>query len=341
MKLSEIASLVQGEIFGDPALEITGVAGITEAKEGDITFFAGQRHRNALLSSKASCVMVQEFLSDLAVAQLKVSNPYLAFARLLALFYVKPVRPSGISPDAHVSDKARVASDVSISPLSLISDGVSIGAGSVISPFVFIGENSVIGERCIVYPMVTIREGVTIGNNVIIHSGTVIGSDGFGYVFANGQHHKIPQVGGVVIGDDVEIGANVTIDRATTGKTVIGRGTKIDNLVQIGHNVTIGEHCLIVAQVGIGGSSVLGDFVTLAGQVGIADHVEIETGTIIGAQSGVMGKVAKGAYTGTPAMHHRDWLKAQAIFAKLPELQKKIRELEGKLSELERRNISC
>ena len=339
MKLSGIASLLHGEIFGDSTLEIKGITGIKEAREGDITFLSGKRHVKDLPLCRASCIIVQERLHDLALTQLKVANPYLAYARLLEHFYGKPLKPFGVSKDATISDKARIAPNVSISPFSYIADGVSVGEGSVIYPFVFVGENTVIGEQCTVYPNVTLREGVTIGNRVIIHSGSVIGCDGFGYVFHEGRHYKIPQVGGVIIGDDVEIGSNVTIDRATTGNTAIGAGTKIDNLVQIGHNVTIGNNSIIVAQVGIGGSTVIGDYVTLAGQAGIADHVEIASETIIGAQSGVMGRVAKGAYSGSPAMPHREWLKAQAVFAKLPELHRRIKALEDKFKELERRNV--
>jgi UDP-3-O-[3-hydroxymyristoyl] glucosamine N-acyltransferase len=183
-----------------------------------------------------------------------------------------------------------------------------------------------------------LSDSVKIGDNVVIHSGTVIGSDGFGYVFDNGRYHKIPQVGGVIIGDDVEIGSNVSIDRATLGNTVIGKGTKIDNLVQIAHNVTVGNNSVIVAQVGIAGSTEIGDFVTLAGQVGISDHTKIDSGTIIGAQSGMRGHVTKGTYIGSPALPQRDWLKSHALFAKLPALNKKIKELEEKIRELERRN---
>ena len=184
----------------------------------------------------------------------------------------------------------------------------------------------------------TLREKVKIGNRVIVHSGSVIGSDGFGYVFEDGRHYKIPQVGGVIIEDDVEIGSNVSIDRATTENTIIGAGTKVDNLVQIAHNVTIGKNSLIIAQVGIAGSTEIGDFVTLAGQVGVADHATIESETMIGAQSGVRGNVVKGIYSGSPVMPHRDWLKAQAIFARLPELYKRVKELEEKIKELERRD---
>jgi UDP-3-O-[3-hydroxymyristoyl] glucosamine N-acyltransferase len=339
VKLSEIASLVHGEIFGEPNLEIRGVSGISEAREGDITFLSGKRHVKDLPHCKASCIIVQEPLHDLALTQLKVANPYLAFARLLEYFYLKPLKPLGVSKDTFISDKAKIAESVSIFPFSYIAEGASIGDGSVIYPFVFIGENTAIGEQCIIYPHVTLREGITVGNRVIIHPGSVIGSDGFGYVFDEGRYHKIPQVGGIIIEDDVEIGSNAAIDRATTGNTIIGRGTKIDNLVQIGHNVTIGNNSIVVAQVGIGGSTAIGDYVTLGGQVGVSDHTKIESGTMIGAQSGVMGHVAKGAYSGSPAIPHRDWLKAQAIIARLPELHKRIKELEDKVKELERRNV--
>jgi UDP-3-O-[3-hydroxymyristoyl] glucosamine N-acyltransferase len=338
VKLTDIASLVHGEIFGNPDLDILGVAGISDAREGDITFLSGKRHVKDLPRCKASCIIVQEHLSDVPITQLRVANPHLAYVHLLEHFYVKPLQSFGVSKSAFVSATAKIAEHVSIFPFSYIADGASIGEGSIVYPYVFIGENTSIGEQCTVFPNVTLRESVTIGNRVIIHSGSVIGSDGFGYVFDKGRHHKIPQVGGVIIGDDVEVGANVSIDRATTGNTVIGSGTKIDNLVQIGHNVTIGSNTILVAQVGIGGSTVIGDYVTLAGQVGVADHAHIESGTIIGAQSGVMGRVAKGIYSGSPAYTHRDWLKAQAIIAKLPELHKRIRVLEDKLKEYERRN---
>ncbi len=341
MKLKEIASLLKGEIIGPPQadnIEITGVSGIKEAQEGDISFMSAQKYRKELSACKASCVIVKETIPDINITQLKVSNPYLAFAKLLEHFYVKPQKFSGISNGAIISEKTQIAADVSIFPFSYISDGVSIWSGTIIYPYVFIGENTSIGERCIIYPQVTLREGVRIGNNVIIHSGSVIGSDGFGYVLEEGRYHKIPQVGGVIIEDDVEIGSNVSIDRATTGNTVIGKGTKIDNLVQIAHNVKIGNNSIIVAQVGIAGSTEIGDYVTLAGQVGITDHVKIDSGTIIGAQSGITGDVTKGIYIGSPALPHRDWLKAQAVFAKLPVLNKKIKELEEKIKELERRN---
>lgn len=340
MKLRDIAILLNGEITGPPQadeIEIRGVSGIREAQEGDITFISKERYRKYLAGCRASCVIVKEPIEGLGIAQLKVSNPHFAFAKLLEYLYVKPKKPIGISKDAIVSDKARAGKEVSIFPFSYISDGVFIDDRTIIYPYVFVGDNTIIGKDCIIYPNVTLREDVKIGNRVIIHSGSVIGSDGFGYVFEQGRYHKIPQVGGVIIEDDVEIGSNVSVDRATTGNTIIGKGTKIDNLSQIAHNVKIGNNSIIVAQVGIGGSTEIGDYVTLAGQVGISDHATIESGTMIGAQSGVSGNVSKGIYTGSPVMPHREWLKAQAIFSKLPELYRKLKELEEKVNELERR----
>ncbi|GAB4407062.1 MAG: UDP-3-O-(3-hydroxymyristoyl)glucosamine N-acyltransferase [Thermodesulfovibrionales bacterium] len=337
MKLRELASMLDGEIIGDHDIEVRGAAGIYDAGEGDITFLSDKRLMKECAQSKAAGVIVKDFIPEIDKPQVIVKNPYYAFARLLEYFYVKPLQPSGRSDLAFISEHAEIGKDVSIYPFVYISDGVIIGERTVIYPGIFIGEGTAIGSECILYPNVAIREKVRIGNRVIVHSGSVIGSDGFGYVFEGGKHHKIPQVGGVVIGDDVEIGANVTIDRATTGDTVIGSGTKIDNLVQIGHNVKIGENSIIVAQTAIGGSTEIGDFVTIAGQVGISDHTRIDSGSIIGAKSGVMGNVKKGAYSGIPAIPHRDWLKSAAIFARLPELSKRIRDLEEKIKIIERR----
>ena len=342
MKLKDIAPLVKGEIIGPPEavdIEITGVSGIRDAREGDISFIAAQKYVKELPSCKASCVIVKETLPDITVTQLKVANPYLAFAQLLGHFYVKPKKFSGIRDESFISENSNIANDAAIFPFSYVSDGVTIGSNTIIYPHVFIGENTVIGQQCVIHPHVTLSDSVKIGDNVIIHAGSVIGSDGFGYVFDDGRYHKIPQVGGVIIEDDVEIGSNVSIDRATLGNTVIGKGTKIDNLVQIAHNVIIGNHAILVSQVGIAGSSEIGDYVTLAGQVGISDHAKIDSETIIGPQSGIRrGHVTKGTYIGSPALPQRDWLKAQAIVAKLPALNKKIRELEEKIRELERRN---
>jgi UDP-3-O-[3-hydroxymyristoyl] glucosamine N-acyltransferase len=337
MKLKDIAALLEGEIIGTSDVDIKGVAGLEDAEEGDITFIADKKHIAQALKTKASCIMVKDVIPDTDKVQLKVSDPYFAFVRLLEHFYVKPQEPAGISKLAFVGEDVSFGDNVSVYAFAYISDGVSVGRNTVVSPGVFLGRGVKVGEDCLIYPNVVIREGVTIGNRVIIHAGAVVGSDGFGYVQREGRHHKIPQVGGVVIGDDVEIGANVTIDRATTGTTEIGKGTKIDNLVQVAHNVKIGDNSVIVAQVGIGGSTRIGGSVMVGGQVGIADHVNIESGSMIGAQSGVMSNLPRGVYSGTPVIPHRDWLKSVSLFARLPELNRRIKALEEKLEEFERR----
>ncbi len=331
MKLREIASLIDGRIIGDKEIEITGVSGISDVKEGDITFLSSTRLLNELKKSRAAAVILKETVAGLEKPSIVVKNPQYAFAKLLSHFYAKPHPYKGIHKNAYVSDNANIGQNVTIYPFAYIADGASIGSGTVVYPGVFIGEKSTIGENCLIYSNVTIREGVTIGSSVIIHAGAVIGSDGFGYVFEQGAHQKIPQVGGVIIEDNVEIGSNVTIDRATTGNTTICKGTKIDNLVQIGHNVQIGKNVILVSQVGIAGSSKIGDSVILGGQVGVADHTVIESGTMVGAKGGVMGEIKHGIYSGMLPMPHKEWLKAMAIFAKLPEINKKIRELEEKI----------
>ncbi|WP_353684898.1 UDP-3-O-(3-hydroxymyristoyl)glucosamine N-acyltransferase [Thermodesulfovibrio sp. 3907-1M] len=336
MKLSEIAKIFNAKVEGDEDIEISGVKGVEDCEEGDITYIAGSKYIESAKISKASAFIVKEKVEGLNKPQLIVSNPQLVFAKLLELFYVKPHPLKGVSEKAFVAETAKLGKNVTVYPYVWIDENVTIGDNTVVFPFTFIGQETSIGSNCVIYPNVTIRQKVKIGSRVVIHSGSVIGSDGFGYIFHEGKHHKIPQVGGVVIEDDVEIGACVTIDRATTGNTIIGQGTKIDNLVQIAHNVKVGKNCIIVAQVGIAGSSKIGDGCILAGQVGISDHVEIEPETVITAQAGVMpGKVQKGVFSGSPIMPHREWLKANAIFQKLPELYKKIKELEEKIKQLE------
>lgn len=337
MTLQELAELLAGEINGDGSIEITGVAGISDARESDITFLSSTKLIAELSTSMAAAVLVKDFIPELKKPQVKTGNPLYAFAKLLEHFYTKSIPHRGISENALIAAGAEIAPDVAIYDFTYVSEKVRIGPGSVIFPGVFIGEACSIGEKCTIYPNVTIRDNTVIGNRVIIHPNSVIGSDGFGYVFEEGRHNKIPQVGNVLIEDDVEIGAGVTIDRATTGTTVIGKGTKIDNLVQIGHNVKVGSNVILVAQVGIAGSSQIGDGVMLAGQVGVADHTVIEAGTMIAAQSGVMsmGEVKRGIYAGSPIIAHRDWLKASAIFARLPELKKRIEALEKRLSHLQ------
>ena len=337
MTLGQVAVLVGGEALGDPRTEVRGVAGIPEVKEGEATFLTDLKLLRECAESRASCVIVRSPVKELGKPQIIVNNPLYAFAKLLEHFSVAPYTPTGISDSAFVSEQARIGADVSIHAFAFVSARAVVGAKTIIYPGVFIGEGTVIGEQCVLYPNVTLRDKVQIGDRVIIHPGSVIGADGFGYVREGGRHQKIPQVGGVIVGDDVEIGANVTIDRATTGNTLIGRGTKIDNLVQIAHNVRVGENSIIVAQVGVAGSTTVGNFVVLGGQVGVADHAEIDDGTMVGAQSGVYGHVTKGIYSGSPVIPHRDWLRSVSLFARLPELQKKIKDLEEKIRELERR----
>ncbi len=334
MKLKEIAGLINGVVAGDGDIEITGVSGLSETIPGHITYLTGAKYLKQAKDSSASAVLVKASAEDLDKPQIIVPNPELAFAQLLGHFYLTPAPCQGVSQNAAVSDEALIGENVTIHPYAYVGRGVVIGKDSIIYPGVFIGDKSVVGEACLIYPNVTIREGVTVGHRVIIHAGAVIGSDGFGYVFDGQAHRKIPQVGSVLIEDDVEIGANTTIDRATTGTTVIGKGTKIDNLVQIGHNVKIGRHVILVSQVGIAGSCNIGDGVAMGGQAGIPDHVNIEAGTMVGAQAGVVGDLKRGVYLGSPAISYRDFFKSSVIFAQLPELKKKISELEEQVKSL-------
>jgi len=332
MKLKELADLIGGSVSGDQEVEITGVSGIDEAKHGDITFIADKKRLGDVLKTKASAVIAKSRIEGLSASILVSDNPYFTFARALEVFYVKAVKPSGISDKATVCDGASLGSDVSIYPNVYISGGAVIGSRVILYPGVFIGEGSSIGDESIIYSNATIRENVSVGRKVIVHAGTVIGADGFGYVFEKGEHYKIPQIGGVIIGDNVEIGANVTIDRATTGNTVIGGGTKIDSLVQIGHNVIIGKNCIIVSQVGISGSVKIGDGVVLAGQVGVRDHVKLGNSVMVGAQSGIASDIPDGQiYSGTPAIPHKTWLRVQSIYSKLPEYIKRLHEIERKI----------
>ncbi|MCI4626544.1 MAG: UDP-3-O-(3-hydroxymyristoyl)glucosamine N-acyltransferase [Candidatus Magnetoovum sp. WYHC-5] len=344
MLLREIAELVGGYVVGNAQVLINGVAGIEDAKEDEITYLSSPKHIALLLKTRAVAFLVSKEIEPKAIepkaielegkSQVIVKNPLLAFGKLLDVFHNKPYVPKGIMEGAYVEEDVSLGKDVTIYPNVYICAGASIADRTIIHPGVYVGSNTKIGADCIIYPNVTVRENVSIGNKVIIHANSVIGADGFKYEFDGSAHIKIPHVGTVEVADNVEIGAGVTIDRATTGKTVIGYGTKIDNLVQIAHNVKIGAHTIIVAQTGIAGSSEVGDGVILAGQTGVADHTKIESGTIVGAQSGVMGNVAKGVYFGSPAVHHIKHKRALAYFYRLPELSKKIEELEGRLNEL-------
>ena len=337
MKLKELADLTGGRISGNPDLEITGVAGIEEAQGGDITFLTDKKTLNGISGLHASAVIVKEEIKELAISMLIVDNPQYVFARALEIFYVKSYNPSGVSDKAFIGNDVHMGDDVSVHALAYINNNVTLGARVTVSPGVFIGEGVSIGDDSVIYPNVTIKENVRIGKKVIVHSGTVIGSDGYGYVQEKGIHYKIPQVGGVIIEDSVEIGANVCIDRATVENTIIGCGTKIDNFVQIAHNVKIGKNCLILGQAGISGSVEIGDRVVLAGQVGVRDHVKIGSRAMAGAQAGIGNDIPDGQiYSGSPAIPHSKWLRSQNIYAKLPEYVKRLQELERKF-----KKISC
>ncbi len=330
MKLREIAGIIGGRILGDPDVEITGVSGINEAKPGDITFLSGKKKSFDLSGIKASAVIVKEEIKDPAPANmLIVDNPYLAYAKALELFYKKPYKPSGVSSKAIIGDNVSFGNDVSIYPLAYVSSNAQIGSRVAIFPGVYIGEGVIVGDDSVIYPNVSIIEGTRIGRRVTVHSGTVIGSDGFGYVPVSGTYYKIPQVGGVVIEDEVEIGANVTIDRSTTGDTIIGFGTKIDNSVHIAHNVKIGKHCIIVAKVGIAGSVEIGDGVIIGGQAGVLEHIKIGNGAKISAGAGITEDIPEGQIiSGYPSMPHKAWLRSQSNLRRLPEYIKRIHELE-------------
>ncbi len=344
MKISikEIAKAVDGQICGDDALIITGISGIKEARPGEITFLANPKYLPLAAATEASVIIVDRDTIISGRTLLRTGNPSLAFTRVISMF--APAQDSGlkgIHPGAVIGKNVSLGKDAAIGPYAVIEDNAVIGAKTCVYPGCFIGSHTRIGESCVIYANVSIRERVSIGNRVIIHSGTVIGSDGFGFVEVKGEHQKIPQIGTVEIGDDVEIGANVTIDRARFDKTVIGCGTKIDNLVQIAHNVVIGEHSLIIAQAGISGSTRIGNKVTLAGQAGLVGHITVGDGAIVAAQAGVTKSVpANTLVSGYPAKSHDIAKKVNACVQNLPKLfeavsllKKKIEELESRLKE--------
>lgn len=341
--LNELATLLDGELRGDPHRMITGVAGVERVGAGEITFAEDKDRLQQALASAASAVVVPRSLSahlpdEPGKPVLLVENARLAFARLLGLY--QPVeRPApGVHPTAVIHRRALVGKNVSIGAYVVVEAGARIGDGVVLYPGVYIGPGSQVGNDSILYPHVVVRERCQIGARAIIHAGAVIGSDGFGFVTVNGKHEKIPHIGTVVIEDDVEIGANTTIDRGTTGPTRIGRGTKTDNLVQIGHNCDVGESCLLVAQVGLAGSTHLGHHVTLAGQVGVVGHLTIGDHCIVGGKSVVAGDLPPGSFvSGIPARPHTQEMRVKAATRKVPELLQKVRELERRLAELESR----
>ncbi len=331
---AEISKLVGGEVVGDASAILKNFAPAERAQAGDLTFAENEDYFARAEQSAATAIIVEKRFSSAKKILIRVPNARVAFAKALALFFPEPKFAAGIHPTAVVAASAKVDPIAHIGPHCAVGERVKIGANSVLQGGNFVGDDSKLGEDVNLFPNVTIYPRTEIGHRVRIHAGTVIGSDGFGYVLDNGIHRKVPQIGNVVIGDDVEIGANVTIDRGALGSTVIGKGTKIDNLVMIAHNVEIGEGSIVIAQVGISGSTKLGNYVILAGQVGLAGHLKIGNQVTVAAQSGVMHDIPDGEkWFGSPAQPDRDTKRQLIAIQHLPELLKRVAELEKKLGE--------
>jgi UDP-3-O-[3-hydroxymyristoyl] glucosamine N-acyltransferase len=341
LKLQDIAERLDCRLEGDGDIEIRRVASIERAEPGDITFIAHEKYRSKLAGTRASAVILAPDVpaTGVATALLRTTQPYLAFAHAVGLLTEAFPPPAGIHPASSIAADVTLGADVSIGPFVSIGAGASIGARTIVHPNVTIGARVTVGDDCIIRSQVSIRDRVRIGNRVILQDGAVIGSEGFGFARQpDGTHLKIPQRAEVILEDDVEIGANTTVDRPAVGETRIGAGTKIDNLVQVGHGVTVGRRVLFAAQVGVAGSCVIEDDVVLAGQVGVANHVRLGKGVIATAQTGIPNSVDAGEYiSGYPAISHREWLKSSAVFRQLPALRKRVAELEERIAELQAR----
>ncbi len=340
LTVGELAQRVAGSVEGDHHAVIKGVSSIEEAESGDIVFAENDRFLSQAQKSRASAIIAFLDATQADKPLIKVDNPRHAFAQILEMFAPRINIEPGVHSTAVLGSNVRVAPDASIGANAFIGDNVTIGPGAIVQAGSYVGDECVLGDESILYPNVTLYPGTRLGRHVVIHSGTVIGADGFGYTRIGDHFVKVPQVGIVEIEDDVEIGANCTIDRSKTGSTVIGARTKIDNLVHIAHNVRIGTDCIIVAQVGVAGSCTLGHHVILAGQAGIKDHTSIGDGAIVHAQAGVFGDIAPGEeVSGYPARPHRDKLRQDAAAANLPQYVKRIRALERANAELEARSV--
>jgi UDP-3-O-[3-hydroxymyristoyl] glucosamine N-acyltransferase len=325
--------MCDGQLLGDPAHKITGAASLVEATASDVSFFNNRKYAAQLRNTHASAVFVpMDFSEQIGAAQIRVSNPAKAFEQVVFKLAPKPIAfPPGIHPSAIVDPSAKLGTRVSIQPHAVVEPGVTLGDFTIIGAGSYIGHETIIGANCIIYPHVTIRERTRIGARVVIHSGAVIGADGFGFEPAEGRYEKVPQVGIVQIDDDVEIGANTTIDRARFGRTWIQEGAKIDNLVQVAHNVVVGKHTIIAAQTGIAGSVRIGQRTLIGGQVGIIGHIEIGDDTAIGAQSGISKNISGGAWWATPAVPLAEAKQQMAWVRRLGRLFARVKEIEKKL----------
>ncbi|HXJ17766.1 MAG TPA: UDP-3-O-(3-hydroxymyristoyl)glucosamine N-acyltransferase [Candidatus Polarisedimenticolia bacterium] len=328
---SELAKYLDARLEGDPRAEISGVAAPARAGTSDLVYLDSPKQRERVAASVACCVLVRPGERLPGKTILEVGDPKFAFAKAADWLLPRRARQAAVHPTAIVAPSAKLGANVFVGPYVVIEEEVEIGKGATIEAFCFLGRGTRVGEDCRLHPRVTLYAGAQLGNRVEVHAGVVIGSDGFGYVFGEGRHWKFPQIGGVEIGDDVEIGANTAIDRGSLETTEIARGVKIDNLVQVAHNVRIGAHSILAAQTGVSGSSTLGDHVIVGGQVGIADHCKLEEGAVVGAQAGIpTGKTIHGGQTvwGTPARPLEQFKEQYAWFARLPELAERIRRLE-------------
>ncbi len=329
---SEIASYLQGEVLGDGSIQLTGFAAARNSKPGDLTFAENENYFAKAEESAASAILVGNGFTSTKKVLIRVPNARVGYAKVLLLFFPPPVFVQGIHPSTVVAGSARIHPSAHIGPHCVIGERVEIGAKTVLEASNHLGADCHLGEDVHLFHCVTIYPRTHLGNRVRIHAGTVVGSDGFGYVLDEGAHRKVPQIGNVIIHDDVEIGANVTIDRGALGSTVIGKGSKIDNLVQIAHNVVVGEHCIIIAQVGIAGSTIVGNYVTLAGQVGVAGHLKIGHQATVAAQSGVMHSIPdKEKWLGSPARPDRQMKRIFIAMERLTGLMQRVSQLEKRL----------
>jgi len=336
MTVREIADFLEGELLGDEKIIIKGISGIKEAKKDEITFLINPRYNHLISQTHASAIITSREVKFSSKPLIRVDNPSLAFARIVNKFRPKrAVHPEGIHPSAIIAKSAKLGEGIGIGAYTVVDENVQIGDNAIIYPGCYVGRDTRIGNETLIYANVSIREEVIIGNRVMIQAGSVIGSDGFGFITQDGKHERIPQIGTVVIEDDVEIGANVAIDRARFDKTIIGRGTKIDNLVHIAHNVVIGQNCIIVAQVGISGSTTIGDNVTLAGQAGLVGHISIGDNATVAAQAGVTKSVPANSFvSGYPAKPHSIAKRINACIQNLPRLYKTVEEIKERIEEL-------
>ncbi len=336
--LGELAEVVGGKVSGDSSRRVSGVAALDDAGPEDLTFLTNPRYRDRVPTTRAGAILTSPGSGISGRDLLEVAEPYLALARILAIFHPEERPAPGVSPDARVAPDAVLGRDVAVGPFAVVGPGARIGDRSVVGALSVVGEACSVGEETVLMPRVVLYRGTRVGARCLIHAGVVLGADGFGFATSGGVHHKIPQVGRVVVEDDVEIGANSAVDRGALGDTIIGKGSKIDDLVMIAHGARLGERCLLAAQSGISGSTRLGRGVVFAGQSGAAGHLDLGDRVVVAAKTAVFADVPPGAFVaGIPATDHAAWKRSQALFKRLPELRVEVRDLRRRIEELEAR----